>query len=160
MAADWNLPRKGSCRCGALTFEVRAAPMMTAACHCRGCQKMASSAYSLTMMLPDEGFVVTAGEPVLGGLKGDDVQHFFCPSCLTWVFSKPRRIAGFVNLRSPMLDDTGDIAPFIETFTSEKLAFAETGAPKPFPQFPAPDDYGPLIEAFAAWDGRGRTQER
>ncbi|WAP71197.1 GFA family protein [Jiella pelagia] len=130
------------------------APMLTAACHCRGCQKMASSAYSLTMMVPEDGFRVTSGEPVLGGLKGEDVKHFFCPSCFTWVFSKPQRIAGFVNLRASMLDDTSDIAPFIETWTDEKLPFAETGAPKGFPKFPPPDEFGSLLQAFAAWDGR------
>ncbi|NDW07229.1 GFA family protein [Jiella pacifica] len=156
MARDWKLPRKGSCRCGALAFEVTTAPMITAACHCRGCQKMASSAYSLTMMVPEDGFAVTSGEPVLGGMKGEEVQHFFCPSCLTWVFSKPQRIAGFVNLRATMLDDTGDIAPFIETWTDERLPFAETGAPKSFPQFPPPDEFGPLLQAFAAWEDGSR----
>ncbi len=154
MARDWKLPRSGSCRCGARRFEVRAEPAITAACHCRGCQKMASSAYSLTMMLPEEGFAVTAGEPVLGGMKGEEVQHFFCPSCFTWVFSKPQRIAGFVNLRSPMLDDTSDIAPFIETWVSSRLPFAETGAPHRFPQFPPPDEFGPLLQAFAGWENR------
>ncbi|HEY5819855.1 MAG TPA: GFA family protein [Mesorhizobium sp.] len=29
---------------------------MTAACHCTGCQKMASSAFLLTAMLPADGF--------------------------------------------------------------------------------------------------------
>jgi len=154
MAKDWKLPRKGSCRCGALSFEVTVAPMMTAACHCRGCQKMASSAYSLTMMVPEDGFAVTRGEPVLGGLKGEEVQHFFCPSCLTWVFSKPKRLPGFVNLRSSMLDDTSDIAPFIETCTEDKLAFAETGAPRSFEKFPGPDDFGPLLHAFGEWAAR------
>ncbi|MBP0616207.1 GFA family protein [Jiella sp. KSK16Y-1] len=153
MVRDWKLPRKGSCRCGELTFAVTAEPAVTAACHCRGCQKMASSAYSLTMMVPEEGFGVTSGNPLLGGLKGPDVQHYFCPSCLTWVFSKPQRVKGFVNLRSPMLDDTSDIAPFIETWTSTKFGFAGTGAPRSFPEFPGPDDFGPLLKAFAEWEG-------
>ncbi|TFF25295.1 GFA family protein [Jiella endophytica] len=153
MARDWKLPRRGSCRCGALTFEVSAPPVATAACHCRGCQKMTAGPYSLTMMLPEAGFTVTSGEPVIGGLKAAEVQHFFCAECLTWVYSKPKRIAGFVNLRSPMLDDTSDITPFIETWTSEKLAFAGTGAAKSYPQFPSPEEYGPMLKAFADWDG-------
>ena len=153
MTEDPKQPRTGSCRCGELKFEVTAAPLVTAACHCRGCQKMASSAYSLTMMVPEDGFAVTTGEPVLGGLKAEAVQHFFCPSCLTWVYSKPQRIAGFVNLRASMLDDTSDIAPFMETWTSEKLAFAETGAARSFPQFPPPEEFGALLAAFAEWKG-------
>ncbi|MCD2472164.1 GFA family protein [Jiella sp. MQZ9-1] len=114
---------------------------------------MASSAYSLTMMLPEPGFAITHGATVLGGPKGPRADHHFCPDCLTWVFSRPKRIEGFVNLRSSMLDDTSDVAPFLDTWTSEKLPFAETGAPHRFPQFPPPSDMGPLARAFAEWDG-------
>ena len=154
MTKDWNLPREGSCRCGAVRLSMTKPAILTAACHCRGCQKMSASSYSLTLMLPEDGLTVTAGEPVLGGLKGDTVRHFFCPSCMTWIFSKPQRVPGYVNLRATMLDDTSDIAPFIETWTDEKLAFAETGAPKRFPQFPAPEDMAPLRREFDEWTER------
>ena len=51
----------GSCRCEQVQFEVTAPPLMTMACHCRGCQKMTGSAFSLSAAIPTEGFRVTRG---------------------------------------------------------------------------------------------------
>lgn len=65
-----RLPLSGQCRCGEVRVEVTAEPLMTAACHCTGCQSMSSSAFSLTAMIPSSGFKVTQGEPVIGGLHG------------------------------------------------------------------------------------------
>ena len=53
-----TLPIEGHCRCGAVRMEISAPPVMTAACHCTGCQRMSGSAYSLTAMIPAEGFRV------------------------------------------------------------------------------------------------------
>ncbi len=126
------------------------APIMTAACHCRGCQKMASSAYSLTVMVPADGFEVTAGETVVGGLHGEQLEHNFCAWCMSWMFT---RVAGmdFVNVRPTLLDETGWFRPYIETCASEKLSFAETGAVESFEQFPAMDEFGRLLEGYRAW---------
>ena len=63
---EMSLPMEGSCRCGKVRIRVTAKPMMTAACHCVGCQKMAASAYSLTAMFPVAAFEVIDGEPVVG----------------------------------------------------------------------------------------------
>ena len=63
-----NLPLDGSCRCGRVKLRITKPPMITMACHCTGCQKMSSSAYSLSAAIPTEGFEVTEGEPVIGGL--------------------------------------------------------------------------------------------
>ena len=32
-----SLPAVGGCRCDRLRFTITAAPMLTSACHCRGC---------------------------------------------------------------------------------------------------------------------------
>jgi len=72
------LPIDGGCRCARLRIRVTEAPIMTAACHCFGCRRMSSSAFSLTAMWLASAFAVTNGEPVIGGLHGNDVRHFFC----------------------------------------------------------------------------------
>jgi hypothetical protein len=146
------LPLKGSCRCGEIEIRVAKPPICTAACHCRGCQKMASSAYSLTAMVPADGFEVTKGEPVIGGLHGADINHYFCPRCMTWLFTRPVGF-GFVNVRPTMLDDTSWFRPFIETYASTKLPFAETGALHSFAEFPAMEDYEDLLKNYREWAG-------
>lgn len=69
---------QGECRCGQVMFESAKPAIMTSACHCTGCQKMSGSAFSLTALFPAEGFRVTRGAPVPGGLQGA-TRHEFCP---------------------------------------------------------------------------------
>lgn len=139
---------KGSCRCGQVVFELRAPPLITTACHCTGCQKMASSAFSLSALVPAESFVVTQGNPVIGGLHGP-TQHFFCPHCLSWLFTRPEGNDQVIGVRSSLLENPQRYAPFIETWTSEKLPWVATGAKHGFEQFPAPQDFGPLVQQYA-----------
>jgi hypothetical protein len=144
------LPLSGSCRCGRVDIRVTKPPLATSACHCRGCQKMSSSAYSLTAIIPADGFAVTKGEPVIGGLHGPDTHHFFCGHCMTWMFTRPEGMP-FVNVRPTLLDDTAWFRPFMETFTTTKLPFAETGAVRRFAAFPAMEEYEGLVAEYQAW---------
>ena len=79
---DWKLPWNAECRCGQIRLRVSAAPLLTMACHCRGCQRMSASAYSLSIAIPAPRFEVVQGEPVIGGLHGPS-RHYHCPRCKT-----------------------------------------------------------------------------
>ena len=144
-----KLPWEGGCRCGQVRVKVSAAPLLSMACHCTGCQRMTGSAYSLSLAIPEAGFAVTAGEPVAGGLHGA-IGHFFCPHCLSWMFTRVPGDLGFVNLRTTMLDDPAPFPPFVETYTSEKLPWATTPARHSYPQFPPTQAYGELIAEYRA----------
>jgi hypothetical protein len=146
-----NLPMEGGCRCGRVRLKISAPPLLTMACHCTGCQKMTGSAYSLSAAIPSEGFEVTKGEPVIGGLHGL-TRHYFCPYCMSWMFTRPEGMDWFVNLRTTMLDDPSWFTPFIETWTREKLSFAETGAVHSYEALPAMDAYEGLVKEYL---GRG-----
>lgn len=141
--------RTGACRCGSTRIEVSAPPAMTAACHCRGCQKMSSSAFSLTAMFPAPAFRVVAGEPVKGGIRGPQLDHFFCPDCLTWMFTRIAGMDDLVNVRPTLFDEPAWSEPFIETVTAEKLAWSQTSARYSYEGFPPPEDYPQLLQAFA-----------
>lgn len=112
---------------------------------------MSSSAFSLSMAISDDSFAVTAGEPVLGGLKGPDARHFFCPSCMTWMFTRFDAMGPFVNVRPTMLDDPSWFEPFVETMTAEKLPWATTPARYRFAGFPSAEAFGPIAAEFADW---------
>jgi len=149
--ADWN-SRDGGCRCGRLRFRVTKPPMITMACHCRGCQRMTASAFSLSAAIPFDGFAVTEGEPVRGGAQQvEGLEHFFCGYCMSWVFTRfPEVMGDFVNLRAALLDETGDIAPFVETCTAEKLSWAVTPAKHSYERFPEMEAFPGLMQEFAA----------
>lgn len=141
--------REGGCRCGRVRLIALGAPVLTMACHCTGCQRMTGGPYSLSALYPSAAFEVTLGEPVLGGLNAG-TPHYFCGSCMSWLFTRLEGIERFVNVRSTMLDAAADLAPFIETYTSEMLPWAATPAVHRFERFPEMERLGPLIAEFAA----------
>jgi hypothetical protein len=143
-----SLPWEGGCRCGQVRFKVSAPPLLTMACHCTGCQQMTSSAYSLSAAIPADGFEVTKGEPVIGGLHGA-TRHFFCPYCMSWMFTRAEGLDWFVNIRATLLDDHGWYEPFAETMTAEGLPWAKTPAVHSFEGFPPLETYQGLTAEFA-----------
>jgi hypothetical protein len=143
----WKLPWEGGCRCGETRFRVDKPPLLTMACHCAGCQKMSASAFSLSIAVPADGFELIGGEPVLGGFSRD--MHFFCPRCMSWMFTRPIGFDWFVNIRATMLDQHGWFEPFVETYTSERLPWAFTHAKHSYEGLPDMAEYETLVRRFA-----------
>jgi hypothetical protein len=85
---------------------------------------------------------------VIGGLHGAN-RHYFCPYCMSWIFTRARGIDQFVNLRPTMLDDASWFEPFIETFTKERLPWASTSAVYSFETFPPVADWAGLMAEYA-----------
>jgi hypothetical protein len=131
-------------------LKITAPPLLAMACHCTGCQRMSASAFSLSVAFPSEGFSVTQGEPAIGGLHGAS-RHYFCPYCMSWMFTRSEGMDWFVNVRSTMLDDPRSFAPFVETWTSEKLQWATTPAVHSFAALPTMEAYEGLIGEYADW---------
>jgi hypothetical protein len=151
---DWKLPWEGGCRCGEVRFRVTAPPLLGAACHCSGCQRMTSSAYALSLTLTKQGFEVTKGEPVLGGLQAEP-KHYHCPACKSWMYTCPTSLPWMVNLRPTMLDDHAWFRPLVDFYRAEGFAWAATGAKHSFDT--VPDDeaaIGPLVAEYAAEGAR------
>ena len=147
-----QLPVEGGCLCGQVRMKISAPPLMTMACHCTGCQKLSASAFSLTAMIPVDGFEVIKGEPQVGALHGES-KYFYCPHCLNWLCTIPATATRFVNVRPTMFDVPAWSTPFIESFVSEKLPWASTPAKHSFDRFPAPEQYGMLVVEYAAQAG-------
>ena len=108
---------------------------------------MSASAFSLTAAIPAAGFEVLRGEPVLGGLRDPALRHFFCPACMSWMFTRFQ--PEFVNVRVTMFDDISWFSPFIETWTRTKLPWVTTPASHSYAEFPPVEDYAMLTVEFA-----------
>ena len=148
-----TLPVEGACMCGRVRMRISAPPIITMACHCKGCQKMSASAFSLTALIPDGHFEVLGGETRVGALHGPS-QYVHCAHCLNWLYTAPEGMP-FVNVRPAMFDVPAWSTPFAETCTAEKLVWAQTGAKHSFEKYPAPDSYEPLTREYATWsEGR------
>jgi hypothetical protein len=109
---------------------------------------MSARAFSLSAVIPTEGFSVIKGAPVIGGLHGVH-RHYFSPHCKSWMFTRPHGMDQFVNLRATMLDDASWFAPFIETCTKEELPWASTPAVRSYETFPPMAQYAALVAEYA-----------
>lgn len=144
-----SLPIRGSRRCGTIQTPAAKPPIVTAACHRRGCQKMSASAFSLPAIVPAEGFELLAGEPVVG-LHDPARRRHFCGWRISWIFARVAAREGFVTLRSAMFEGGEALRPYMETCASETLAFAQTGAAESFPEA---RDFGRFMAADRDWPG-------
>ena len=51
-----DLPQTGGCQCGKIRYEITEAPQSVYACHCRDCQRLTSSAFSMGVVVPETAF--------------------------------------------------------------------------------------------------------
>jgi hypothetical protein len=129
-------------------MRVKGRPLITMACHCKGCQRMTASAFSLSALFPDQTVEIAGLEPVIGGMHGE-LRHYFCPHCLSWIFTRAEMLGPLINIRLTMLDGAADLPPFIETCVSEKLPWVSLPATHSFDKFPPMEDFPKLIAEFA-----------
>ena len=142
-------PYSGACLCGAVEVTVTAPPLLTFACHCRDCQKFSASAYSLSAMFPADAVTCT-GELIRGGLKSAERAHFFCASCLNFVYSQVAGAEHRINLRISLLSDAAQFEPFLEMMTDSRMPWAHVPAAHSFATQPqSPEAVQALMDEFA-----------
>jgi hypothetical protein len=75
-------PLRGSCACGAVSFEITA-PFETAGyCHCKRCQRRTGTLWSFNAMVPAAGFEIVAGREYVRLWKPPDgIAKAFCEAC-------------------------------------------------------------------------------
>src|SRR6516165_9784159 len=115
-----KFPLTGGCQCGKLRYEIMEAPRLVCSCHCTDCQKMTSSAFSMALVVTEDAFHLTAGEPHLVQRLADSgrmTTRWVCSDCGTWLTGTPR-MGGVLRLvRAGTLDDTSWLAgdgPFLD----------------------------------------------
>jgi hypothetical protein len=98
-----KLPARGSCQCGNVNYEITVEPLATYACHCRDCQKLSTSAFSVTMLLGRSGLEVLSGELTSWErptASGGVAVCWFCPDCGNRIFSREPRDARFYSTKA------------------------------------------------------------
>src|SRR5712672_2524202 len=101
-------------------------PQSVYTCHCLDCQRLTSSASSLGIVVPEQGFR-------LMGLEARQLQRtadsgrvnirLVCPECGSWVCGMPRD--GLVRVRGGTLDDTSWLRPTRHTWTRRKQPWVQ-----------------------------------
>lgn len=79
---------KGSCLCGAISFEVAGDLPPPDACHCTMCRKTSGQYYAGTDV-PKDALTVTGSENVTWYQSSEKVRRGFCSTCGSSLFFDP-----------------------------------------------------------------------
>jgi hypothetical protein len=116
----------GHCYCGALRYEISAAPVFNAQCHCRECQYISGGSPNVCLGIPEQAFRYTAGKPKTYRRAdlSNPVTREFCPECGTHVLTRTPAAPGLVILKRGTLDDPAAFGnPQMAIFTCDRQPF-------------------------------------
>ena len=115
-------PIKGSCQCGGVTYTLHKAPLMVVACHCRECQKLSTSAFSITAVVNacDIEFHGPMADWSRMADSGNVNAAKFCPTCGNRIYHYNPAEPDKIKLKPSTLEDTSSINPSAHVWVSEK----------------------------------------
>jgi hypothetical protein len=108
-----NLPMTGGCLCGAVRYEISAAPIASINCHCRTCQKSVGAPYLALMFVPAAALKITGSYKEYATLaaSGNTVYRAFCPECGTALFGRNGTFTEIRPVAAATLDDASAFKP-------------------------------------------------
>lgn len=119
---DIQYPLKGTCQCGSITYQLAEAPIKVMACHCRQCQKLSTSAFSITALVKASALTIT-GELKFWERQADSGNTngaAFCPNCGNRIYHYNPADPEHIKLKPSTLQDTRVIQPTMHVWVSEK----------------------------------------
>jgi hypothetical protein len=118
-----SLRLTGGCQCGAIRYELTAAPERVHLCHCRMCQKAVGGPFAVGVPVPRSGFAWTRGTPA-SFASSSLARRDFCASCgtpLTFRYDDAETIS--VTIGS--LDRPQDVPPVRHYGIEGRLAWLD-----------------------------------
>lgn len=106
-ALEWPMTMyKGSCLCGAISYQLNAEPKAVSHCHCRMCQKQHGAAFASYASVPKDELTYLSGENLLTSYSSSaSVVRRFCSLCgsnMEW--SGSERYPDWVSIALASLD--------------------------------------------------------
>lgn len=122
-----DYPLRGACQCGGVTYELLSEPLAMVACHCRECQKLSTSAFSITALVPADS-VRFHGE-MKDWSRSSDSGNInaakFCPTCGNRIYHYNPDEPDKLKLKISNIEDPGLIRPTAHFWVSEKQGWFE-----------------------------------
>ena len=115
-------PISGSCQCGGVTYQLLSEPKIILACHCKECQKLSTSAFSITAIV-DASQVAFRGEMAEWRRTADSGNVSvarFCPTCGNRIYHFNPEQPDNIKLKPANLADTSTIKPTAHIWVSQK----------------------------------------
>ena len=119
-----RFPQLGGCQCGAVRYEITAAPAVVYACHCTDCQTQSGSAFAMAAVIPQAHFRITKGTPKMFARQTRPTkatESWFCGDCGTRLYHVPGGAAyPNRNIKPGTLDDTSWLKATTHFWTRSK----------------------------------------
>ena len=137
-------PFTGGCVCGAVRYEVSAAPLMMFKCHCRDCQHVTGGGFVPGLLVPFPAFRLTKGELKYHhtpSLAGGRHKRGFCAECGSRITGgeSDQRPGQFIGITAGSLDDPGWFQPQMDFFVSDAQPWDQMDSTLPkFAHYPPP----------------------
>lgn len=127
---------KGSCLCGAVTYEATVDDLKIGHCSCHTCRKAHAAPFAATARVPRDKFTILTGEAKLRDFESSPGKlRRFCGICGSHVLAE-RPADPHVILRVATLDDDPGAKPLIHIWKSHEVPWCA---------------YGDDIKAFDEW---------
>ena len=119
----------GGCACGAVRYELTAAPLIVHACHCRDCQRITGGPFVINIWI-EARFVETDSAQLRSfqsrGGSGKLHEVFFCGTCGVFMWSRYDIAPGdCLFVRAGTLDHPEMVKPDVHIFTRTKLPWLD-----------------------------------
>ncbi|MFV0576619.1 MAG: GFA family protein [Vibrio sp.] len=121
--SEVTYPVHGKCQCGQVSFTLKAAPKMVIACHCKECQKLSTSAFSITSIIDAANIEITGElkETSRVADSGNTNVGKFCPNCGNRIYQMNPAQPEIIKFKANAgLDDASMMTPTTHVWTSEK----------------------------------------
>jgi hypothetical protein len=114
---------KGSCLCGAVSFNCNAAPKFQANCHCDDCRKSGGAVFASYVFVDEAAITITGetGSYSSPADSGNTMTRHFCKTCGSPVFHINSRAPSRVGIRVGLIESADWFQPQANVYASRKL---------------------------------------
>ncbi len=115
---------QGGCQCGAVRYELIAAPRTAYACHCNECRRQSASAFGISIIIDRDGLRILKGDTRVWTRptdSGSTMDCHFCPTCGTRLWHFAKGDPDTISVKGGSLDAPPDFATLHHIWVSQKL---------------------------------------
>ena len=119
-------PVSGACQCGGVTYQLNAAPIKVLACHCKECQTLSTSAFSITLVIKasDIDFKGEMNQWERSSDSGNRNRAYFCPTCGNRIYHVNPEQPEIIKLKG-RLDNAKQVQPTAHIWLNQKQDWYE-----------------------------------
>jgi hypothetical protein len=122
----------GGCLCGAIRYQISAAPRSADYCHCSMCRRAAGAPVVARLTVANEAFAWTTGEPAVYRSSAT-AERLFCPKCGTQLALRDE--PDYLDVTLASLDNPEAVRPSYHIWTSSRISWFEIADDLPsYPQ--------------------------